>query len=164
MPVREIIELPDSRLRETARTVDDFESVKDLANDLLDTLYATEGVGLSAPQIGVCARVIVLDFSGGRDAPEVVVNPELIARSAYGFVQESCLSVPGVTARVVRATEVRVRHQTVDGEVVEREFSGIPAVCIQHEMDHLEGKLFIDRLGPLRRLKLRLTGAWPKAS
>lgn len=160
-----ILEHPDPRLRQASQRVDDFGSdTRQLVDDLLETLYATSGVGLSAPQVGVLRQVIVMDHSEARDRPEVIINPELVARTAYGFVQERCLSVPGVAATIVRATEIRVRYQDTDGELLERDVSGMPAVCLLHEMDHLEGRLFIDRLSALRRLGLRLSGKLKRAS
>ena len=160
MSQRPILEYPDPRLRQRATPVTTFDdAVGRLVDDLFDTLYATSGIGLSAPQLGALQRVLIMDHSGNASAPEVYVNPELLQRSAIGLVEESCLSVPGVTGNVFRATRVKVRAQDQRGAAFERELEGMPAVCLQHEIDHLEGKLFIDRLMPWRRLLLRLRAA-----
>lgn len=157
MPERPILEYPDPRLRERCAPVATFDSaLARLVDDLFDSLYATSGIGLSAPQLGALERVLVMDHSGSASAPEVYVNPELLQRGAIGIVEESCLSVPGVTGNVFRATRVRVRAQDPTGTTFERDLDGMPAVCLQHEIDHLDGKLFIDRLMPWRRLLFRL--------
>ena len=157
MPERPILEYPDPRLRERCAPVATFETaLARLVDDLFDTLYATSGIGLSAPQLGALERVLVMDHSGSATAPEVYVNPELLQRAAIGLVEESCLSLPGVTGNVFRATRVRVRAQDPTGATFERDLDGMPAVCLQHEIDHLDGKLFVDRLMPWRRLLFRL--------
>lgn len=157
MAERPILEYPDPRLRERSAPVASFDATVDrLVDDLFDTLYATSGIGLSAPQLGALQRVLVMDHSGNATAPEVYINPELLQRAAIGIVEESCLSVPGVTGNVFRATRARVRAQDRTGAVFECDLEGMPAVCLQHEIDHLEGKLFIDRLMPWRRLLFRL--------
>jgi len=167
VPERPILEYPDPRLRQRSAPVSIFDDdLGRLVGDLFDTLYATSGIGLSAPQLGTLQRVLIMDHSGSASAPEVYVNPELLQRAAIGIVEESCLSVPGVTGNVFRATRVRVRAQDQRGAAFERELEGMPAVCLQHEIDHLEGKLFIDRLMPWRRLliRLRATGRAPSAA
>jgi len=157
VPERPILEYPDPRLRERSAPVASFDdTVARLVDDLFDTLYATSGIGLSAPQLGTLQRVLVMDHSGSATAPEVYVNPELLQRSATGSVEESCLSVPGITGSVFRPTRVRVRAHDRTGATFERDLEGMPAVCLQHEIDHLDGKLFIDRLMPWRRLLIRL--------
>jgi peptide deformylase len=158
MAQQTILEYPDPRLRQRCAAVASFDAeLRQLVKDLLDTLHATSGIGLSAPQIGALHRVLVMDHSGDATAPEVYVNPLLLARSAIGIVEESCLSVPGVSGNVVRATRVRVQAQDQTGTSFERDVEGMPAVCLQHEIDHLDGKLFIDRLMPWRRLMLRFS-------
>ncbi len=153
-----ILEYPDPRLRQRCAAVLSFDdALRQLVRDLLDTLHATSGIGLSAPQTGALRRVLVMDHSGNATAPEVYVNPMILARSAVGIVEESCLSVAGVTGNVVRATRVRVQAQDQTGTSFERDLEGMPAVCLQHEIDHLDGKLFIDRLMPWRRLMLRFS-------
>ena len=127
-----------------------------LVSDLLETLYATSGIGLSAPQAGDARQVVVMDLSGRAADPQVFVNPEITARAALGFVEERCLSVPGVVGNVLRHTKVRVRALDPGGKPFERELEGMSAVCLQHEIDHLDGTLFIDRLSLFRRLRLRV--------
>ena len=155
-----ILEHPDPRLRERALPVAVFDAdLQRLVDDLLDTLYATSGIGLSAPQAGVARQVVVMDLSASRSAPEVYVNPAILASSRRGLVEESCLSVPGVVGNVLRATRVRVHALDASGTAFERQLEEMHAVCLQHEMDHLSGTLFIDRLSLLRRLQLRAVSA-----
>lgn len=159
MAVRTILEHPDPRLRAVCAAVEVFDDgLRALADDLVETLHATSGLGLSAPQVGDLRRVLAMDHSADASAPRLFVNPVITRRAAWGLVEESCLSVPGIVGNVVRATRVRVRAQALSGEPFERDLDGMPAVCMQHEIDHLDGKLFIDRLNPLRRLQLRLKG------
>ena len=156
MAVREILEYPDPRLRERSIPIDVFdESVARIAADLTDTLHSTQSIGLSAPQIDVRHQILVMDHSGDQSAPEVFVNPQVVMRRRYGFVEEQCLSVPGVVAFVWRATKIKIQAQTVTGEVFERELSGMPAVCLLHEIDHFNGKLLADRINWFRRRRLR---------
>ena len=156
MAQREILEYPDPRLRLESTPVADFDDeLGQLVEDLLDTLYATESIGLSAPQVNDRREVLVMDLSGNASSPQVFVNPEIVASAAPGLVEESCLSVPGIVANVVRATEVRVRARQADGATLMRDLSGMEAVCLQHEMDHLRGKLLVDRLSFFGRLRLR---------
>jgi peptide deformylase len=156
LAVQPIIEFPDPRLRARAEPVAAFDAGLDLlVADLLDTLAATPGMALSAPQIGRSARVAVIGPADGCEPPAVYVNPELVARALPGFVEESCLSLPGVSASVWRATRVTVRARDRHGAAFERQLSGLPAVCMQHEIDHLDGKLFIDRLWLVQRLLVR---------
>jgi peptide deformylase len=153
-----ILEYPDPRLRRPSVPVDRFDA--DLArriDDLLETLYGTTGIGLSAPQAGDLRQVLVMDLSGSASAPQVYVNPEILTSTLPGLVEESCLSVPGVVGNVVRATQLRVRAQDRTGVSFERDLEGMHAVCLQHEMDHLQGRLFIDRLSWFRRLRARAT-------
>lgn len=151
-----ILEYPDPRLHEAAAPVVAFDAaLAGLIDDLFETLYATSGIGLSAPQVGVLRQVSVMDLSADRNEPQVFVNPEITARARWGLVEESCLSVPGVVANVVRATRVTVHASDRAGEAFERALEDMHAVCIQHEADHLAGKLFIDRLSLPRRLHAR---------
>ncbi len=161
-----ILQYPDPRLRERSAPVTTFGSaLGSLVDDLLETLYSTEAIGLSAPQVGVLRQVIVMDLSGRTSEPQVYVNPEILMCRRRGLVEESCLSVPGVVGNVVRATQVRIRARDRTGEIFERNLEGMHAVCVQHEMDHLVGTLFVDRLSWLRRLRLRLAGRWqPEAA
>lgn len=157
MALRTVIEVPDPRLRQLCDAVEDFgEPLQSLATDLTDTLAALGGIGLCAPQIGAMQRVIVVHVPGDAYGLQVYVNPEVMARSTPGFIAESCLSVPGIEGNVMRSTRVCLKAQGLDGEVFERDIDGIHAVCVQHEIDHLNGILFTDRLSWLKKLRLRL--------
>ncbi len=153
-----ILEYPDPRLRLTAHPVTDFGAgLRSLVNDLTETLKATGGIGISAPQVGDRRQVVVVDLADESSAPRVYINPKILARDRLALVEESCLSVPGIVGNVVRATQLRVRAHHVSGESFEYELTDMRAVCLQHEMDHLRGKLFVDRLPLLGRLRFRTT-------
>lgn len=159
MAVREILVDPDPRLRQRCRPVAAFDGALDaLVQDLLDTMNAAPAIGLSAPQIGVPLRVAVLDVSPDRSAPEVFVNPEVLSQGMLAIVEESCLSVPGVVANVRRDIRARVRAFDRRGQPFEAELADLRAVCLLHEVDHLDGRLFIDRLSAWRRWLLRMRG------
>ncbi len=156
MALRKILEFPDPRLRIRARPVERFDgALAELVNDLFDTMYAARGIGLAATQIDVHLRVLVADVSEDGSGRLVLVNPTIVAREGRQRCEEGCLSVPELRAEVERAERIRVRAQDVQGETFETEADGLLAVCIQHEMDHLEGRLFVDYLSPLRREMLR---------
>jgi peptide deformylase len=151
-----ILEYPDPRLRKKAApvtVVDD--ALRQLADDMLETMYAAKGVGLAATQVDVHKRLIVLDISEERDHPLVLINPELLSSQGQGPGEEGCLSVPGIYDKLSRATQIRVRALDRDGKPLEMDAEGMLAVCIQHEMDHLEGKLFVDYLSELKRQLIR---------
>jgi peptide deformylase len=151
-----ILEYPDPRLRKTAERVEVVDdAVRQLAADLLETMYAANGVGLAATQVDVHRRVIVLDVSEERNQPMVFINPEVLKADGRGPGEEGCLSVPDVYDKVQRATHIRVRALGRDGAPFEMDAEGLLAVCIQHEMDHLEGKLFVDYLSELKRQLIR---------
>lgn len=155
-----ILAHPDPGLRRRATAVDVFDaSLGRFIDDLCDTLRASGGIGLAAPQVGVAHRVLVMDLSGGVEPPEVYVNPEILQAAVPGLVEESCLSVPGVVGNVVRATRLRVRARDRHGEVFETDLEDMRAVCLQHELDHLEGRLFVDRLSWWRRLQWQARAA-----
>ena len=157
MAVRPVLVDPDPRLRQRCRPVDAFDGALDaLVQDLFDTLYAASAIGLSAPQLGVPLRVAVLDVSPDRSAPEVFVNPEVLDEGMLAIVEESCLSAPGVVANVRRHIRARVRAFDRHGAPFEADLADLRAVCLLHEVDHLEGRLFTDRLPAWRRLLLRL--------
>ncbi|MEE4184403.1 MAG: peptide deformylase [Gammaproteobacteria bacterium] len=156
MALLTILEHPDPRLRLHAEPVTRFDAdLGQLVDDLLETLYASKAIGLCAQQANDLRQVIVMDLSGEAAAPQVYINPSILAGSRPGMVEESCLSVPGVVASVARNTRIRVRAQDRTGEFFERDLEGMDAVCLQHEMDHLVGTLFVDRLSWLRRQLLR---------
>ena len=129
-----------------------------LIDNLLETMDATSSLGLSAPQVGDLRSVAVIGPADASTTPQAFVNPQIVTKAAWGLIQESCLSLPGITGNVLRRTEIRVRAQDRNGETFECDLSGMDAVSLLHEMDHLDGKLFIDRLSVFRRLGLRLRG------
>lgn len=155
MAVREVLEYPDPRLRTPSAAVAGFDSgVTRLIDDLVDTLHASTAIGLSAPQIDDPRQVLVIDLSADRSSPEVFINPRLLARARFGLVEERCLSVPDIVVNVLRATQVTVHAFDEKGMAFERELEGMHAVCLQHEMDHFDGKLLVDRLNWFRRRRL----------
>jgi peptide deformylase len=160
MAVLPVLTYPDPRLRLRCEPVERFDAdLARLVDDLLETMYASRGIGLSAPQVGDARQVLVADLSEDGSDPQVYVNPGILSHSTPGLVQESCLSVPGVVGNLVRATRLQVRARDVTGMAFDRDLEDMHAVCVQHEMEHLAGRLFIDRLSPLRRLRLRLAAA-----
>ena len=153
--VLKILEYPDPRLRKTALPVLAVTpEIRKLIEDMAETLYAAPGVGLAATQVDVHKRIIVIDVSADRDELRVFVNPELISAEGEAEAEEGCLSLPGYYDKVRRAARVRVRALDARGEPFELEAEGMLAVCIQHEMDHLVGKVFVDYLSPLKRARL----------
>jgi len=151
-----ILEYPDPRLRTRATPVTLFDAaLQQLAADMLETMYQAPGIGLAATQVNVHQRLLVADVSDGHDDPRVLVNPEITARDGVEVREEGCLSVPGEYAEVERAAHIRVRARDVHGKPIEFEADGLLAVCIQHEMDHLDGKLFVDYLSELKRTRIR---------
>ncbi len=152
----EILHFPDPRLRrraEPASSVDD--RVRRLIDDMLDTMYDAPGIGLSAPQVNVAKRVVTIDVSKDRNAPLCLVNPEIRSAGGETETEEGCLSVPGVYEMVKRPERVRVHALDRDGRSCEIEAEGLLAVCIQHEIDHLDGRLFVDHLSRLKRQRIR---------
>lgn len=157
MAIREILEYPDPRLRTVAAAVERVDdSIRQLVEDMAETMYAAPGVGLAAPQIGVPLRVFVIDVADENEPSQLTayINPELVEVSGSQSWKEGCLSFPGVSESIKRAETVRVRALGVDGQVFEREATGLLAVAIQHESDHLNGILMIDKVGPLQRRRI----------
>ena len=152
-----ILRYPDPRLHTVARPVAAVDArIRRLVDDMLESMYAADGVGLAATQVDVHERVIVIDTSDARDQPHVLINPELIATSAeMTLADEGCLSVPTVYDKVPRHARVTVRALGRDGELQQFEADGLFAVCVQHEMDHLLGKVFVEYLSPLKRERIR---------
>ena len=156
MALRTILEFPDPRLRTRAEPVTRFDAaLATLIEDMLETMYAAPGIGLAATQVDVHKRLIVIDISKEHNDPLVLVNPEILSREGEASTEEGCLSVPGIFDEVQRASKIRLRAQQRDGTVVESDYEDILAVCIQHEMDHLEGRLFVDYLSDLKRERIR---------
>jgi len=152
MALLPILTAPDPRLKKKSLPVAAVdEDVRRLMDDMLETMYAAPGIGLAATQVNVHQRLLVVDVSEEHNDPRVLVNPEILHAEGHQTYQEGCLSVPGIFADVERAGLVRVRAQDLDGNPFEFEADGLLAVCIQHEMDHLMGKLFVDYLSPLKR-------------
>jgi peptide deformylase len=156
MATLEILSFPDSRLRTVAKPVTTFdENLRQLVDDLRETMSVENGIGLAATQVNVHQRVLVLDVSDARNQFHVYINPELVRTEGETTCEEGCLSVPGVYAEVKRAQTVHVRAQAPDGRFFEQTLDGLHAVCLQHEMDHLRGVLFVDYLSPLKRQIVR---------
>ncbi len=156
MSRRTILEFPDPRLRARAQPVVRFDAqLGALVDDMFETMYAAPGIGLAATQIDVQLRLLVIDISEERNEPLVFINPEILQREGVAVSEEGCLSVPGIYDDVQRAAKVRVRAQDRNGEVFERDYEGTLAVCVQHEMDHIDGKLFVDYLSDLKRERIR---------
>lgn len=156
MAVLTILEYPDPRLRTKAvpvRQVDD--AMRRLIDDMIETMYAANGVGLAATQVNVHQRLVVIDVSEERNAARAFINPEIIVREGVEVTEEGCLSVPGAYENVERAERVTVRALDRDGQTFTLQADGLLAVCIQHELDHLEGKLFVDYLSDLKRTRIR---------
>ena len=152
-----ILRYPDPRLHTVARPVDQVDArIRRLIDDMLETMYAAEGVGLAATQVDVHERVIVMDTSEGRDEPRVLINPEIVARSdEMVFGDEGCLSVPTIYDKVSRHARVTVRALNRSGESYQFDAEGLLSVCVQHEMDHLLGKVFVEYLSPLKRDRIK---------
>ena len=148
----EILEFPDARLRTVAKPVERFDAkLRQLFDDMVETMYDAQGIGLAATQVNVHQRLLVLDVSENQDTPRVYVNPRIIASEGEETCEEGCLSVPGIYAEVSRAERITVSAQDLDGEAFEEALDGLHAICVQHEIDHLDGKLFVDYLSPLKR-------------
>jgi peptide deformylase len=156
MALLKILEYPDPRLRTRAEPVQAVdERIRRLVDDMLETMYAAPGIGLAATQVDVHERVLVLDVSDAHDQPLCLINPEILEARGSCQGEEGCLSVPEFTETVDRAEYVRVRALDREGQPFEVEAEGLLAVCVQHEMDHLEGKLFVDYVSELKRQRLR---------
>ena len=151
-----ILEYPDPRLRIRAEPVTKVdEEVRTLVADMLETMYEAPGIGLAATQVNVHKRILVIDISEDRDEPLCLINPEILESEGEVSYEEGCLSVPGVFEAVDRAERIKVKALDENGESLEMDVDGLLAICIQHEMDHLEGKLFVDYLSALKRDRLK---------
>ncbi|MBT3811228.1 MAG: peptide deformylase [Gammaproteobacteria bacterium] len=156
MGILSILEFPDPRLRTVAEPVKMVDkAIKSLVNDMLETMYDARGVGLAATQVNVHKRIIVIDTSEDKNHPLCLINPEIIEQTGKEESDEGCLSVPGIFEPVQRAEEIKVSALDKDGKLFEIETGGLLSVCIQHEMDHLLGKLFVDYLSPLKRQRIK---------
>ena len=156
MAILNILRYPDARLHKTATPVTVFdESLKTLVRDMAESMYGAPGVGLAATQVDLHKQVIVIDTSEARDTLLVLINPEILASEGSQYCEEGCLSVPGVYEAVERAEWIHVRAMGLDGRPFEFESEKLQAVCIQHEMDHLQGKVFVDYLSRLKQNRIR---------
>jgi len=156
MALLNILHFPDPKLRIVAKSVTLFDDeLKQFVSDMFETMYEAPGIGLAASQVDRHVRLLVIDISDKKDAPRCFINPEILEATDEGRMDEGCLSVPGYYEAVTRAGHVRVRAQDVKGVFFEIEAEGLEAVCIQHEMDHLLGRLFVDYLSPLKRNRIR---------
>jgi len=156
MAILNILVYPDSRLRTVAKPVKNVDdSIRNLVSDMLETMYDANGIGLAATQVDVHQQVIVMDISDTRDQPLVLINPKIINRNGEQVYDEGCLSVPEYYAPVKRAEEIKLTALDQQGEIFELEAEGLLAICIQHEMDHLLGKVFVDYLSRLKQDRVR---------
>ncbi|WP_159567620.1 peptide deformylase [Budvicia diplopodorum] len=156
MAVLPVLHFPDERLRIKAKPVAKVTpEIQHIIDDMLETMYAEEGIGLAATQVNIHQRIIVIDVSEDRDQHYVIINPEVLEKSGETGIEEGCLSVPESRGFVPRAEKIKIRALDRDGKSYELEADDLLAICIQHEMDHLEGKLFVDYLSPLKRQRIR---------
>ncbi len=151
-----ILEFPDPRLRTKAKPVETVDDgIRALIDDLFETMYDAPGIGLAASQVDVHQRLLVADVTSDRSAPYALINPEILEKDGVTVSEEGCLSVPGYYEDVERAEHIRVRYLDRDGNEVEQEMEGLLAVCVQHEIDHLDGKLFVDYISEAKRSRIR---------
>ena len=156
MPALEVLTFPDERLRTIAKPVEKVDSkIKALVKDMFETMNEEKGIGLAATQVNVHKRVVVIDVSEDQDEPYVFINPEITEKTGSAISEEGCLSVPNNYAKVDRAEKVKVTALDENGKTFELEAEGLLAICIQHELDHLKGKLFVDYLSPLKRDRIK---------
>lgn len=156
MAILDVLRFPDERLRTVAKDVTEIDDkIKTLVKDMFETMREERGIGLAATQVNVHKRVIVMDVSDDQSDPKVFINPEVISKQGKKINEEGCLSVPNNYAKVERAEEITVKALDENGEEFQLSADGLLAVCIQHEMDHLLGKLFVDYLSPLKRQRIK---------
>jgi peptide deformylase len=154
--LRKILKFPETTLHDPSAPVANIDGEVDmLVRDMVETMYAAPGIGLAATQVDFHKRLIVMDISENKQEPRVFCNPEILSAEGVGVTEEGCLSVPGIFDEVKRAAVIRARAQDVTGKTFEVQLDGLAAVCLQHEMDHLEGKLFVDYLSDLKRERIR---------
>ncbi|HBC56271.1 MAG TPA: peptide deformylase [Gammaproteobacteria bacterium] len=156
MALLNILHYPDPRLKNVASPVDEVsEEIRKLLDDMLETMYDAPGIGLAATQVNIPKRLIVIDISEQKNSPLYLVNPEIVRQEGDTEMEEGCLSVPGIFASVDRANQIEVKALGKDGEIQEFTADGLLAICIQHEIDHLNGVLFIDYLSEIRRQRIK---------
>ncbi|MEY4767541.1 MAG: hypothetical protein RL637_180 [Pseudomonadota bacterium] len=156
MAILTILEFPDERLRKKAQPVNHIDdSIRKIVADMIETMYEAKGIGLAATQVNIQQQIIVIDISDEKNQPLCLINPQLISKQGTANSEEGCLSVPGFFEKLNRATNITLEAYNQQGEKIELTANGLLAVCIQHEMDHLEGKLFVDYLSPLKRQRIK---------
>ena len=158
MAILSILEFPDPRLRKVAQPVTDFnEQIANITKDMLETMYEAPGIGLAATQVNIHKRILVIDVSEDKSTPLIIINPDItvLDDNEEETMQEGCLSVPGFYEDVTRPNHIRLKAQNEKGETFEMEATGLLAVCIQHEVDHLDGKLMVDYISSLKRTRIR---------
>ncbi|EGQ8087698.1 TPA: peptide deformylase [Vibrio vulnificus] len=156
MSVLQVLTFPDDRLRTVAKPVEKVTpEIQKIVDDMIETMYDEEGIGLAATQVDIHQRIVVIDISESRNEPMVLINPEILEKRGEDGIEEGCLSVPGARALVPRAAEVTVKALDLDGNEFTLEADDLLAICIQHELDHLQGKLFVDYLSPLKRKRIQ---------
>ncbi|GFD72410.1 peptide deformylase [Tenacibaculum sp. KUL113] len=156
MAILDVLSFPDERLRTVAKPVEEVnDEIKQLVSDMFETMKDENGIGLAATQVNRHVQVVVMDVSEDQNEPRVFINPEIIRKEGSTISEEGCLSVPGNYAKVERAEAITVKALDQNGESFELDAEGLLAICIQHELDHLKGKLFIDYLSPLKRQRIR---------
>ncbi|CAG21835.1 peptide deformylase [Photobacterium profundum] len=156
MSLLQVLIFPDERLRTIAKPVEAITpDIQNIVDDMLETMYDEEGIGLAATQVDIHQRIVVIDISEERDQPMVLINPEITDKRGEDGIEEGCLSVPGSRALVSRAAEVSVKALDRDGNPFSFEADDLLAICVQHELDHLAGKLFVDYLSPLKRQRIK---------
>ncbi|EPC4055896.1 peptide deformylase [Vibrio parahaemolyticus] len=156
MSVLQVLTFPDDRLRTVAKPVDAVTpEIQKIVDDMIETMYDEEGIGLAATQVDIHKRIVVIDISETRDEPMVLINPEILEKRGEDGIEEGCLSVPGARALVPRAAEVTVKALDRDGKEFTFEADDLLSICVQHELDHLQGKLFVDYLSPLKRKRIQ---------
>jgi peptide deformylase len=156
MAILDILHFPDPRLRNKAEPISSVDAaIRQLADDMLETMYEAPGIGLAATQVNVQKRLIVIDISEEKDDPLVLINPEIVESEGEREYQEGCLSVPEAYEMVTRADKVKIKAVNLEGESFELDADDLLATCIQHEIDHLDGKLFVDYLSNLKRQRIR---------
>lgn len=156
MALLTVLTEPDADLHQMSHPVEEVTpELQETVDNMIETMYAEEGVGLAAPQVGILKRIVVIDVSDTRDEPRVLINPEIIEKQGEDGIEEGCLSVPEIRAYVPRAAHIKVKALDRDGAEYEFEADDLLAICVQHEIDHLDGKLFIDYLSPLKRRRIQ---------
>lgn len=156
MALLHILEYPHPGLREKAKPIEKIDNqITQLASNMLETMYDAPGIGLAATQVNIAKQLIVIDISDTKDQPMVIINPEITSAEGHQTYEEGCLSFPGIYAKVERANNIVLSYMNLEGEKQTIEADGLLAICIQHEMDHLAGKVFVDYLSPLKRNRIR---------